>query len=275
MSLSYDTLILSGNSTNAIITLGALQRLYDKETMNDIINYVGTSSGSIICLLLTIGYSPIDLLCTLCADQTYRKVSGINVGNFLVMGGGLVGFEPIAASIDRIVIEKLGFSPTMKELKDITNKKLICVTYDISDDKRVYLSADSHPDLSVISAIRMSSSFPLIFEPFEYDNKFYVDGGLGDNFAIEYGETIGNKCLGMYTRNPQSSYSKSNSHIEFLHRIMQIFMNNISADKISRTNRTDIIVLNTKARFFNFGSDNKELINLFDYGYQLCKDNYG
>lgn len=269
---NYDTLILSGNSTNAIVTLGALQYLTDHGYIKDIKNYIGTSSGAILSLLLLIGYQPIEILIYLCIEKVYKKMVQFNISNMLLMGKPLMSFEPIKNCLEQLIIEKIGYMPTMRSVEKM-GKKLVFVTYNLTNDRREYISSDTYPDLPVIHGIRMSSNFPLVFEPYIYDDKAYLDGGLVDNFAIEYGEQIGKKCLGVMTSNPQRKYSPNDfGNIEFMWKVFQIFITTVTNDKIDRT-KCDIISLNFKANFFNFESSNNELIAMFDKGYELCKAN--
>ena len=58
----FDTLVLSGGSSKGILILGALQYAQDNFLLNKINKYIGTSVGSIICFLLLIGYTPIEIM---------------------------------------------------------------------------------------------------------------------------------------------------------------------------------------------------------------------
>jgi NTE family protein len=271
---AYDTLILSGNSTNAIVTLGALQYLTDHGHIKDIKNYIGTSSGAILSLLLLIGYQPIEILTYLCIEKVYKKMVQFNISNMLLMGKPLMSFEPIKSGLEQLIVEKIGYMPTMRSVEKLGgDKKLVFTTYNLTDDRREYLSSETYPDLPVIHGIRMSSNFPLVFEPYMYDEKAYLDGGLVDNFAVEYGERVGDRCLGVITNNPQRKYSPHDfGNIEFVWKVFQIFITTVTKDKIDRTN-CDIIGLDFKSNFFNFESSNNELIEMFDKGYELCKEN--
>lgn len=272
---NYDTLVLSGNSTNAIVTLGALQYLSDNNHIKHIKNYIGTSSGAILSLLLLIGYQPIEILAYLCIEKVYKKMVQFNISNMLLMGKPLMSFEPIKSSLEQLIIEKLGFMPTMKSVErlsgDMDLKRLVFATYNLTDDCREYITSETHPNLPVINGIRMSSNFPLVFEPYMYEGKAYLDGGIVDNFAVEYGERVGNRCLGVMTNNPQRKYSPHDfGNIEFVWKVFQIFITTVTKDKIDRTN-CDIVRLDFKSNFFNFDSSNNELIEMFDRGYELCK----
>ena len=271
----YDTLILSGNSTNAIVTLGALQYLVDHGHIKDVKNYIGTSSGAILSLLLLIGYQPIEILTYLCVEKVYKKIVRLNISNMILMGKPLMSFEPIKNSLEQLIIEKIGSMPTMKSVEKLNEgeKKLVFTTYNLTDDRREYISSETYPDLPVIHGIHMSSNYPLVFEPYMYDDKAYLDGGIVDNFAIEYGERVGDRCLGVITHNHQRKYSPHDfGTIEFVMKVVQIFITTGTKDKIDRTN-CDIIGLDVKSNFFKFESSNNELIEMFDKGYELCKEN--
>ena len=67
----FDTLVIAGGSSKGIVTLGALQYLYDNNIGKNINTYIGTSSGSIICFLLIIGYTPIEIIVYICTNQLF------------------------------------------------------------------------------------------------------------------------------------------------------------------------------------------------------------
>ena len=72
--VDYDTLVLSGGSSKGIMTLGALQYLYDNFLLKNIKNYIGTSAGAMICYLLAIGYTPVEIIVYICKHQLLEKM---------------------------------------------------------------------------------------------------------------------------------------------------------------------------------------------------------
>jgi predicted acylesterase/phospholipase RssA len=250
--MTYDTIVLSGNSTNAVVTMGAIQMLHDNGKLKNISNYVGTSSGSILGCLMSVGYTPIDLLCHLCSNKS---------------------FEPISNELSTLFTDKIGFIPTLKQIQDLFNKTVVLVTYNLTKQRREYIRATTHPDLSVITAIRMSSNFPFVFKHFCYDGNYYVDGGLVDNFAVEYAELLGNHCVGVCTINKPSAFNPNDSYIEYIRKLFFTFIRSRIQDKIDRTNLTDIITINQPCAFFNFTHSSLTLIDLFDRGYDQARQN--
>ena len=76
--LDYDTLVISGGSSTGIVTLGSLQYAYDNYFLSKVENYIGTSSGAIICYLLIIGYTPIEIIVYICSHQLMEKIQHFN-----------------------------------------------------------------------------------------------------------------------------------------------------------------------------------------------------
>ena len=113
----------------------------------------------------------------------------------MINGDGASSFASIHAELEKLTINKIGFLPTMQDLKDKFNAHLICVTYNITDDITEYLSYENYPHLPCLIAIKMSSNLPFIFENFKYGSKYYIDGGISDNFAIDLGDKLGNKIF--------------------------------------------------------------------------------
>jgi NTE family protein len=275
MKNNYTTLILSGNATNAIVTMGALQYLYDHNLIINVKKYIGTSSGAILSLLLIIGYTPLEIKTFLCVEKPLKNLSQmVNISNLLLLGKPVLCFEPIKNSIEKLILDKIGFIPTMLDIRDRFQKTLIVTTYNLTDNCREYISAESHPELSVVHAVRMSSSYPLMFEPYRHDQKLYLDGGIVDNFPIEYLQEPGETRLGIITTSPEKKYDEVPNTLELFWKLLQVFIQTITNDKIERCVNCDVIKLNIESCFFNFDTLNSEIIDIFDRGYDECKSQF-
>jgi predicted acylesterase/phospholipase RssA len=95
-------------------------------------------------------------------------------------------FKPFFQTID------ITTDITMKELYDLTSIELFFYTVEINKFVLKELSYIHTPDLSVIEAIYMSSTLPIIMIPLvKNNNECYVDGGLLCNYPIN--ELLKNK----------------------------------------------------------------------------------
>ena len=273
--VDYDTLVLSGGSSKGIMTLGALQYLYDNFLLKNIKNYIGTSAGAMICYLLAIGYTPVEIIVYICKHQLLEKMQHFNIVA-MINGAGAVSFNNIHEHLEKMTIEKIGYLPTIADLKNKFEKTFICTTYNITEDKTEYLSVETHPDLPCLIALRMTSNLPLIFENYKYGNSFYIDGGISDNFPIDIGDKIGQKVLGILLNSKKENFNNDPDIdiLEFIYKVMFIPISQITEHKIlNSTEKCKIIRLNyDKLKFFNFNINSKTKLELFSVGYSFIKE---
>ena len=85
-----------------------------------------------------------------------------------------------------IFIEAKGLSSniTMKEFYDFSGIEFNFITCDANTFTRISISHKTHPDLELITAICMTTAFPIVCTPVIIDNKCYIDGGIFSNYAV-------------------------------------------------------------------------------------------
>lgn len=66
----------------------------------------------------------------------------------------------------------------MKELYDLTSIELFFYSVGINNLELRELSHITTPDLSILNAVYMSSTIPIILKPLYYDNEYFIDGGF-------------------------------------------------------------------------------------------------
>lgn len=270
----YDTIVLSGGSTKGILILGALQCAYDNFLLQNIKTYIGTSAGSMICYLLSIGYTPVEIMVYLCTNQVLEKMQSLDMVG-LLQGRGACSFTIIQEHLEKMTISKIGYLPTLEDIKEKFNKTIVCVTHNLTEEKTEYLSYETHPKLPCITAIRMSSNLPLVFEIFKYGNSMYIDGGISDNFAVDVAEKMGEKVLGLTVNSNISSNTDYNSmNINFIYKLIFIPINQATKYKINNTSSKSTIVnikTSDNIKIFNFDIDNTTKLEMFSQGYEQMK----
>jgi len=279
-SIYYDTLVLSGESSRSFVTLGAIQYAFDNYLLKDLVNYVGTSSGSIICYLLAIGYTPIEIIVYICTNQLMEKMQHFNIVA-MIQGRGATSFSNIQEQLEKMTISKIGYLPTLNDLKEKMNKILVCVTHNLTENRTEYLSWETYPHLPCITALHMSSNLPLIFENYRYGNSLYVDGGISDNFAIDIGEKMGEKILGIVLNSECASFSNDTevNTLEFIYKLIYVPVIQAINHKIrltSASNKCKIVnIKNVTAnlKFFEFNVVSSTKLNMFSNGYEQMKEN--
>jgi len=272
--VDYDTLVLAGGSSKGFMTLGALQYAFDNYLLKNITTYIGCSAGAMIGYLLAIGYTPIEIVVYICCNQLMEKMVHFNIVA-MINKQGASSYNAINETFEKMTINKIGFYPTLKDLKDKFGKTLICSTYNLTEQKNEYLSYENYPNLPCITAIRMSSNLPLIFENFKYGNSLYVDGGVCDNFPIDLGDRIGKKILGIFINSDPKDSTNINDIgiLEFIYLLMFVPVSQIQEFKIKNvSDKTKVVrLINNKFKFFHFDLSSKDKLDLFSYGYEVMK----
>jgi predicted acylesterase/phospholipase RssA len=276
---SYDTLVLAGGSIKGFMTIGAIQYLHDNFSVKNIKNFIGTSSGSIICFLLAIGYTPVEIIVYSCTNQLMEKMNTLNIVA-MIQGRGVSSFNHIQEQLEKMTIVKIGYLPTLNDLKENYGKTLIATTHNLTENRTEYLSWKTHPNLPCITAIRMSSNLPLIFENYKYGNSLYVDGGISDNFPIDMGEKIGNKVIGIILDNKPYKVEIDSEYntLEFIYKIIFIPMQQSNEWKIRNAKeKTHIVRINHSSintKFFEFDISSKYKLEMFSIGYEKMRKEF-
>ena len=185
-------LVISGGGVKIIASLGVIKYLKENDLLKSIKNYYGTSAGSIICLMLTLGFE-LEEMIKFIENFDLDKLIIVNTENLFTTFNVCENTK-----IEKVIklflnfklnnqndIKKINYENiTMKELYNKTNKYLSITSTCLTTQEAVYISHDTFPNIPVWKAILMSCSIPLIFKPIEWEDKLYVDGGLIDNFPL-------------------------------------------------------------------------------------------
>lgn len=182
--MTYDTVVLSGGEVKGFTLLGALDYLHRHAYLNTIGNWYGTSVGGIIGYLMAIGYTPREILGWLCSKGQLEDV--VFSIRSAVEGNGATGFGFIQNILESMTLEKRHRFYTLGGLKADLGKRLCVVTYNKTDCETVCLTPETHPDIPCLIALRMSANFPNLFPHFEYIGKTWVDGGVTNNFPVDF-----------------------------------------------------------------------------------------
>ncbi len=271
----YDTLVLPGGGLKGFCLLGAVQAAMDDGLLGKVKNYVGTSVGAILCYLLAIGYTPIEIMVTLYSNRWLERMQNYNLVA-MINGNGATSFINLQEALEKLTVNKIGQFLTLGKLRELFGKTLICVAYNMSICTTEYLGPDNYPDLPCITALRMSSNIPLIFDRFKYMDQYYIDGGISDNFPIKKGEEIGEKIFGIYLQISEKSLQDNpeDGIVYYFLRLLQIPVVQSTKYKVELAGtKCTIISVDTgemKAAF-EFDVKSKVRLDMFSNGYHAVQ----
>lgn len=278
MNDQYDTLVISGGSMNGLGILGTLQFLKDNNKLEKVENYVGVSVGAIISYLMIIGYTPIEIMIYLCINKkVFEKLSKFDFVNAM-KGDGAISFSLISDVIERMTVDKLGKVLLIKDLKILFNKNFTCVTYNATKSRQEIINHETSPDLPCLTALRMSSNIPMVFEPYKFGDSYYVDGGLSNNFPVDIGEQVGQRVVAISVKSPTTIDIEKADIMEYLNKMLLIVLNEASGYKLKyKRDNTDIIEIlsgDKAVKIYEFSIDSKMKLDFFSHGYEWAKNFY-
>ena len=205
-----DTLILSGGGPSGVAYAGILKALTDynilkRDELNEIIT---TSVGIVFAILYLLDYNILQIeKIVLEADITKMlNMDDLEIDNLLVKFG-LFSNQQIGDSISSFIRHKTQKNDlTLKELYDLSSIMLTVKVYNVDKGKTEYFDYKNTPDIGLVKLSMMTTAIPYLFQPVEFENELYVDGGLKGHFPIE--ECRSKHYLGLNVRG--GTISRSN-----------------------------------------------------------------
>ena len=263
-------LILSGGSIKGIAHLGGIKVLEEKNIMINIKTIIGTSIGGIIGCLLLIGYT---------ADELFEFINllDLNILKNIDMNLFLDKYGADNRKNFIIVLEKMfelkniNINITLNELYMMTKKKLILTTVCINEKKLYYLSYKTHPNLSVITALCMTSSLPLWFIPVSYEDKLFIDGGIMNNYPINLCMNKLHKVIGFYIDTKENDTEIKNIE-SYIMNIMMCISRGLTQNALCRYKQTIKIIIPI-INIFDLNLSKQIKQDLYNVGYE-CVNKY-
>lgn len=194
-------LVLSGGGAKGIAHIGMIQALEDAGIPIDYIT--GTSMGAIVGGLYAAGYSPAEMIDLIASkgfgywstgkidpDDMYYFTSRRDTPSFVTLNIGKDSTQ-ITSVLPVSLINPIPmnyaffelFSPYTLQCGGDFNRLFVpyrCVTSNVYAKHKVVLGRGPLGD-----AVRMSMSFPMIFEPIELNGVPMYDGGIYDNYPVD------------------------------------------------------------------------------------------
>lgn len=173
-----DHIVLSSAGPNGLIQIGILSHIIEINLIdpNNLKSIYASSAGSILGLLLCLKI-PIQEIIEYFIERPLDKWFKLDMS--FIATKGLVSSDcfrqlliPFFKAYD------IPITLSMKELYERTNIDFHIFTTSVREMISVDLNHLTFPDLSVVTAVSMSSSIPFLITPIHYENEYYMDGGI-------------------------------------------------------------------------------------------------
>ena len=277
-------LVISGGGPTLVQALGAIQHVEQQKfiDISNIETIYGTSAGAILGTLICLKFD-WETINDYIIKRPWHEVFPINVqkifdaytkkGIFDVKTVEKI-FKPLFSAKD------LALDINLQDFYNYSKIELHFFAFDINDFKIEDISYKTHPNISVITALQMTCSLPVLVAPVCIDNKCYIDGGIVCNYPL-------NKCLELYNQDEilgiKNQYDKNDSNrvdsnstmLDFLMSFVFKMIQNMDTGDKQTSIKNEIIC---KADFLSIDYLKTALYSmdvrkeLFDSGTEFAKD---
>lgn len=229
-----DTICIGGGGIKGLSFISTLEFLEKNNyiNLNKINKFSGISAGSILCLLIIIGFTISELI-DLFENYNYNDI----IDNFdldfdiIIDEFGFDNCNNIMDILKKIIIKKNNLitdNLTFIELYNLTKKEFYIGTTNFTKGIEENFSYINSPNMSIFLAIRMSISIPIIFTPVFYNNQYYIDGNVTNNILLLNFDP--NKTLVLYVKN--NKINKIETITDIINGSINILLNQINLKKL-------------------------------------------
>ena len=270
-------LVISGGGINGLGFLGIIKYLSENDLIKDINHYIGTSAGSIISFLMNIGYSYSEIYEFCCHFNFAKVMDNINLNCFLEKYG-LEDTSKMYYILKRLCENKnFDSNITFLELYEKTNIKLTITGACISNSKLYYFNYETFPNMKVLLAIRISSTIPLVFIPIVFEDKLWLDGGLINNYPINYCENDISNTLGLSIYDGCIDKCPNNTPSDLMEYMTQVFKCLVFSDSLNKINKYENNTIKfsySMSLLSDFNITEEGVKEIVDNGYEQAVQQY-
>jgi len=222
-------LVISGGGLNSLYVLGVIKYLDEKNLINDLNNFSGTSAGSIVSLLLLLGYR-FNELYKLCKSYKMNNILEMDILN-IMSNYSLYSNDKIKKVLNIFIKNKYNIiNPTFKKLYDLTKKKLFVVATNVESGDEKIFSVDDTPNICICEAICASSAIPFVFPYTEIENSKYVDGAFINNYPINIFKDDLENTIGINIRSHKLNNRKINNLLNYGFNLYDLILNSLGTN---------------------------------------------
>jgi len=274
----FTSIVISGGDLKTLSSIGCIQYLEEMNLTNKMRNFVGTSAGSIMCLFLVLGYTANEIQQFIIEYLQRDDIARFNLDEVLnlLQSYGMNSGKNIEILVSEIIYKKIGIKDiTFLELAKITGKNLVVCVANITKEHEEFWSVDTTPLLNIVKAIRTSCSLPLLFTPMTHEECLYVDGGIYNNFPIDYFKD--NKLKDILGINIIGTLQiETNNFVQYMTSLFHTIIKRLTKEYTTDQNK-NIVSLEFEDEFwislvdFKVSLTNDMLIKYISFGYSNMK----
>lgn len=266
--MKLEALVLNGGGILCCSYLGCLQYLFEeklvKEDLSSLKEIYCLSGGIIYILPLLLGLSFKETTeFFLKLDETkITPIESMSVRSLFENYGFFT--NKYLSHCFKYILKHMGKSihMTLKELYELNSIRLIVKVVNISKNQELFIDYKTHPDITLITLLEMTTCIPLYFEPIKYKGDYYVDGGLTGRIIKK--DIVSKNYLSIY-----NSYEEKHPRnlFEFFINVMFTAVERDTSDK-----KRELKIIHKKHGALSFEMGIKGKRELILLGYMKMKE---
>jgi len=284
-NINIKHLVISGGGPSMFQYLSIIQHLEENKIidLNKIESIYGTSAGSIVGILLCLNYD-WETLNDYAIMRPWHELFHIKINNIFeaYKNRGIFSRKIIEKAFKPLLDAKdLNINISLKEFYEYSKIELHFFSFEINQFNTEDISYLTHPKLSLIDAVIMSSALPILISPIVIDNKCYMDGGVAANYPLKYcidSSKNENEILGLtnqYDGQQKNHVDSDSTLLDFVLCFFFKMFNNLSSNIVNPKIKYEV-VCNVKYISLNYLSSTMSSIEvrkeLHQKGLETAKD---
>jgi len=160
--------------------MGRMKMLQDNGKFDDLKEISGASAGALMALLYTVSKGNIQDIFDNC--MTIRgfddKINLLELFDKYGLIDTLEFFEKVMKFCENYCSRR---EPTFQELYNHNPIKIHIAAFCVDNTRTDYFSVDTHPNMSIVKAVKASMAIPLVFNSCIIDERIYIDGAVQED----------------------------------------------------------------------------------------------
>ena len=183
-------IVIAGGGPTLIQTLGAIQYLEKNNCIDltKIESIYGTSAGAIVSVLLCLKFD-WETLNDYIIKRPWHDLFHIKIQSIFdaYTKKGIFDITTIEKCFKPLFDAKdIPLDITLEDFYKLSNIDLHMYSFEINSYKIEDISYITYPKLTLMTAIQMTCSLPLLITPVCFDNKCFIDGGIISNYPLNH-----------------------------------------------------------------------------------------
>ena len=284
--VKFNKVAFSTGGIKGISYIGCIKALEDRNILNNVKYFAGSSIGALVALLLSIGYKSDEIFNTL-KKVNLQSLREIKITNILETFG--ISDTNRLGSLVKLCLMEKGLSPkiTFLQLNEIRKNTLIITGTNLNSRESHYFNYITTPNMEIVSALKISMCIPFFFNAVKLNDNIYVDGGLMDPLPSNYLKNF-NEKYELEDEDGKDNYvlavNINNNLIKSCSKIddLELFTMSVTACILSKMNslmnqiniHSNIKQINLDTNNFSaidFNITENDILKLVDLGYEQTK----